>query len=482
MKRALIIVLVGRLIQMAVMLATLRAATTRLSTVELGNFSLLASLSTFFVWILISPLGPYLNRFTLDWRGRGTIWINYLRMAAYVVAVAAFTATTIYLWKLIFKPAWTLQLSWLGTSMAAYIIFSTFNTVTIPAINLFGRRVAYTLLYSATQILCLAFSWFITGIEARGEYWFLGQTAGFALGFLLALPLFTKTTSPEKGQHWRTSTRIRDGLKAVAIFCLPIVVTNGLFWVQFQSYRIVVGNLVSLEFLGLFFAGYSVSAGLLAAVEVATGQFFGPYFYKHVQEAVPGREQEGWAAYMSLLYPMIIVIVMAVIAVATPATHLLLAPKFWTASTYVAAGAVVEGIRVLCGGYSLATHVSKRTHALLLPHVIGATTTLITLLGGTWLFGDAAVGPAMIFSAFVFLAAMHLILTRHAGTSPAILGWPWVLAASLLMAALMLLKSHLSIQGVIADLGFVVAVGLVLGVALLMILRAARPLLLRFAR
>ena len=286
MKRDLVIVLAGRVLQMAVLLLMLRAMTTQLSPTEVGNFSLLISISTLFVWILISPIGLYTNRHTLDWRAKGTVWINYGREGIYVACVSLFAAIALYLWQVIFRPVWALQLSWLGAAVATYIFFSVANTTIIPAINLFGKRIAYTVFYVATQILCLAFAWVISGFKASGEFWYFGQTAGFAVGLLLALPLFLKWTRPGAAKP-RKPGELRAGLRDVMAFSLPIVVAWGLTWVQFQSYRIVIGNLVSLEFLGLFFAGYSASAGIMGAVETTAGQFFGPYFTNMCRKPSP---------------------------------------------------------------------------------------------------------------------------------------------------------------------------------------------------
>ncbi len=480
MNRDLIIVMGGRILQMAVLLLTLRAMTTRLSPLEVGNFSLLMSIATLFIWILISPIGLYMNRHTHEWWQKGTIWINYGREGLSGIAVAAFTALALSAWQLLFHPAWAQQLVWLGPAAGLYIICALGNNTIIPAINLFGRRTSYTLLYVTSQILCLAFSWAFTGFHAAGEYWFFGQTAGFALASLIALPLFLKVSAPPLGAARQSPTDWRKGLAAIAAFCLPITITSGLTWLQFQSYRIVIGDLVSLNFLGLFFAGYAVSAGIMGAVEITAGQFFGPYFYKHVQEAEPGRQHDAWAIYMSALYPIMIVIVMVVMALARPITHLLLAPQFWQASLYVAVGAMVEGARVLGAAYGLAAHVSKRTRALLLPHGVGAASIVIFLLGGTWLFGESAVAPAMVAASLLFLVTMHWVMTRHSGTRISILGWPWVICVGIFLGALAVLQPQLAPFGNLADIGLVAAGGLAILAAFLLILRDARPSLSRF--
>ena len=481
MNRDLIIVMASRVMQMAVLLLTLRAMTTRLSPLEVGNYSLLMSLSTLFIWVLISPVGLYMNRHTHAWWESGTIWLNYGREGLYGIAVALFTAVVLMLWEIIFKPSWALQLTWLGPSAGLYIICALGNNTLIPAINLFGKRISYSVLYVASQMLCLAFSWFFAGIHAKGEYWFFGQTAGFAVASLLALPIFLKTAPPKPGNSAPRGD-LGAGLRAIMAFCLPITITAGLTWVQFQSYRIVIGDLVSLQFLGVFFAGYSASAGIMGAVEITASQFFGPYFYKHAQASAPGRQHDAWAAYMAALYPIMIVIVMVVVALALPITHLLLARKFWAAGAFVAVGAVVEGARVMGATYGLAAHVSKRTRILLLPHSVGATSIVITLFFGTWFFGEKAVGPAMLLSAAIFLTTMHVIMTRHAGTRFSVLGWPWVICVGIFLAALTLLRPYLAAYGSIVDFGFVAAGFIAILGAFLLILRDAQPTLSRFAK
>ncbi len=194
--RDLMIVMAGRVLQMAVLLLMLRAMTTRLSPLKWAITSLLMSIATLFTWIFISPVGQYVNRHTHEWREKGSVRLNYGREGFYVLSVSLLTALTLTIWQALFQPSWADRIVWLGPLAGLYIVFSVGNQTIIPAINLFGKRVSYALLYVGSQILCLACAWAFTAIHPTGEYWFAGQAIGFAAGGLLAVPIFLKTAPP----------------------------------------------------------------------------------------------------------------------------------------------------------------------------------------------------------------------------------------------------------------------------------------------
>lgn len=479
-KRDLSIVVLSRVVQMGLLVLTLRAMTSRLTPTQVGDFSLLVSISTLFVWPLISPIGLYVNRHTLQWLEDGSIWRNYLHELLYVFGVAAFAGLTLSTWQYFFKPSWAAQFTYLGPAMMSYIVFSVANTTIIPAINLLRLRIAYTILFTITQLIQLMICWLLTGDSPFGQTWFWGQTAGFALGFLVALPHFLKSTRRiyriESAPH-----DYRADLRDVAAFSIPIAVTLGLNWVQFQSYRFVIGNFVSLKFLGLFFAGYTASGGIMAAFEATATQFFGPYFYKHVQYADPDQRHDAWCAYISILYPLMLVVITVAITLSSSLAHVLLSKQFASAGPYIAVGAIVEGIRVLANTYALAAQASKRTTILLLPYSIGGGSVAFVLVGGVSIFGRIAVAPAMVLSALLFLITMHVTMVRHTQKKIRVLGLRWVIGAGVFLTCLRVLASFLFPPSLLSvNIGLLAIGGLIVGVACLLIARDALSVVSEF--
>jgi hypothetical protein len=478
MLRDLAIVLMGRALQMAVLLLALKAMTTALAPSEVGIFSLLVAISNLFTWLIISPFGIYVNRRTLDWQQNGTLRRNFGLHAAFIALSAILSAILILAGQHMLQPEWGVAALTVAGLVPLYILVATLSNTLAPALNLMGHRVAYSLLYTLTLLLCLAGSWFLTQGTPTGVTWFTGQIAGFAAGTGLsfaAFLFFTRRTPPEKGFTTLWGPHLKLSLVAALAFTLPVAAAWTLNWVQFQSYRVIVSELVSLDFLGLFFAGYSVAAGLMGAVEITASQFFYPHFYKHLQRATEEDRHNTWASYMSVLLPIMLLLTTALIVSSDILARMLLAGPFQHAGLFVAAGAAVECVRVVGGNYALASHATMRTTALLPPHAIGAICAVLFLTTGVQCFGEQAVPYAMLAAALAFLSAMHIAMTRHVGARVQPKGGLATAATLSALALLWLLRHNLT--GLAGDILSLFLAGLVtLAGCSLLVLKAQKSL------
>jgi O-antigen/teichoic acid export membrane protein len=448
----LALLLVGRALQMAILLLTLKVMTLRLGPSEVGFFSLLVSIANLFTWLIISPVGVYVNRRTLDWRRHGTLRRNYGLHACYIAFAAVLSAVLLLAGQYLLHPNWESPPIVLATLVAAYMVVATLSNTLAPALNLTGYRVAYSILYTLTLLACLAGSWIAARGLPTGAAWFTGQIAGFSAGTILSLAAFLWVTGSQRVDKPFSIAHVKSQFRIAMAFILPVAAAWTLNWIQFQSYRMMIGGLVSLHFLGLFFAGYSVAAGLMGAVEISANQFFYPYFYKHLHEAGSGARHQVWASYISILLPIMLLLTGALVATSATFAHILLSGAFKNAGLYVAAGAVVEGIRVLGGNYALAAHASMRTHALLIPHGIGAICVAVLVPASVWLFGEQAVPFSMVTAALIFLCVMHIAMTRHAGT-PITLQGATIVAVTLAALAVVGIWQTKASSGFLTELG-----------------------------
>lgn len=201
-------------------------------------------------------------------------------------------------------------------------------------------------------------------------------------------------------------------------FAWPVSIAAGLGWVQGQGYRYLIEGSLGFAELGLFVAGYGISAGMIAGFESVLTTYFQPRLYRDVSTSDPVRQAEAWQRYAAAVIPSLILTVALVVMLAPELTQILLGKNFQSAVDYVLWGALAEVARVLIGVYSLIAHVFMRTRWLILPNLVGAflAVTLTTLFIPE--FGATGAGMGLVLSGFTVVILMHIFLVKRVGGGP----------------------------------------------------------------
>ncbi|KJF99856.1 hypothetical protein UB34_00020 [Photobacterium leiognathi] len=84
MKNDFVILLLGRIIQIGIVLISLRVSTTVLPESELGSIYYLTTLQGLFSLFLINPVGQYFNRNTNKWFSNGVIVKCFTNQVKYI--------------------------------------------------------------------------------------------------------------------------------------------------------------------------------------------------------------------------------------------------------------------------------------------------------------------------------------------------------------------------------------------------------------
>jgi O-antigen/teichoic acid export membrane protein len=91
-------------------------------------------------------------------------------------------------------------------------------------------------------------------------------------------------------------------------FAWPVAISVGFNWLQTQGYRFFVADSLGLIALGLFVAGYGISAGLMAAFESVLTTYFQPRFYKRVSNNNLVDQSLAWNKYAGAILPSLILV------------------------------------------------------------------------------------------------------------------------------------------------------------------------------
>lgn len=393
----------------------IRVATTLLSPEEMGRVSLVLTTTAFFALFLVNPVGMFINRRLHAWQTSGAArrylirYVNYLLLVAFVAAIGLLF---LYMMGL---ADFGISIGWLIFLVCGSLLFNTINQTAIPSLNLLGDSGRFVLLSVATIIASfICATLLVLMVQPAAQYWLfgllLGQTFIAVIGTKV---LFARLQKP--GIPHAPPTIRRRHLQALFGFAWPVAIAAGLGWVQGQGYRYLMEGQLGLAQLGLFVAGYGISAGMIAGFESVLTTYFQPRLYRDASVDHPARKAQVWRRYAAAVIPSLLLTVAFIVMLAPELTRLFLGDNFQSAANYVVWGALAEAARALMGIYSLIAHVYMRTRWLIFPNLLGAVLSIILcvlLIPG---FGAAGAGMALVISGFAAVVTMHVLLAWQVG-------------------------------------------------------------------
>lgn len=393
----------------------MRVATTLLSPEEMGRVSLVLTTIACFALFLVNPVGMFINRRLHAWRASGAAryyllcYVNYLLLVAFIVAIGL---PLLYVIGLV---NFGISIGWLIFLVCGSLLFNTINQTAIPSLNLLGDSGRFVLLSIATiaaSFVCATL--LVQLVQPTAQYWLLGLLLGQALLGLIGTKVFFARLPKEATLHAPSAIRSRH-LQALFNFAWPVAIAAGAGWVQGQGYRYLMEVELGLAQLGLFVAGYGISAGMIAGFESVLTTYFQPRLYRDVSMDSPVRQAQAWQRYAAAVIPSLLLTVAFIVMLAPELARVFLGENFQSAADYVVWGALAEAARVLMGIYSLIAHVYMQTRWLILPNLIGAVlsiTLCALLIPG---FGAAGAGMGLVLSGFAVVVTMHVLLARRVG-------------------------------------------------------------------
>ncbi|BBN58997.1 oligosaccharide flippase family protein [Hydrogenovibrio marinus] len=410
------LVIFGRLAQFIVALITIKVATSLLTPSEMGKVSLILSTVAFFVLLLVNPVGMFINRRLHSWNETGKAKKYFIYHLYYLCLISLFSAVFLYWLYNSGVLDFGVQIYWLIFLTGASIVFNTINQTSIPSLNLLGYTPQFVILTVATVSSSFFFAVLLVYLYAyEAKYWVLGILAGqLVLGLFGLKILFSKLGKYESpSSHMAIS---RKHLVSLFSFSWPVMIAAVLGWSQFQGYRYVVEWQIGLASLGLFAAGYGVSAGLIAGFESVLTTYFQPKMYKDINSK-QHNEQLVWQRYAKSVIPSALLVVGLIAILSDDLVRIFLGEKFYAAKEFVVWGALSEGARVVIGVYSLIAHIKMKTQWLIVPSVIGAVLSISLSIIFLQKFGVLGVGIALSVAGLASIVAIHVLLAKHVAAS-----------------------------------------------------------------
>lgn len=380
MNRGLILLAVGRVMQMVILFVTFRVMTKLLSVEDVGLFFLLMSIVSYFGLVLVGPVGNYLSRKIHEWHAKKNVlnalflYNLFLLCVSFIIFPAIFFVSKFIGFQGF--PWWTIAIS-----VSFFVFSNSWNNSLIPTLNLLGYREAFVVLTLLTQIFVLLFSYlFVSFYESSALYWLFGQSVAFFIWFLVSLIFYVKKSKESIQVDKVLRSLNKYQIKQLLKFSSPFIVTNISLWLLNQSYRPLVEKYAGLEVLGYIGLGLGLSASLSTAFEYLMQQFYLPTFYKEISSDKKERREKAWFCLASKIIPLYLLVATFVAGGGKYLVVVLADDKFKDAWIYLTIGAGVEFFRMVNNVISLAAQSELNTSRTIYPYIVGAFVSLSFVL------------------------------------------------------------------------------------------------------
>jgi O-antigen/teichoic acid export membrane protein len=390
----MLLIIVGRLVHFALLLLTLRVATELLLPSEMGKIAIVTATVAFFALIFVNPVGMFVNRRVHAWNAGGRAKTYYSYFWLYLVAVSGCASLALFAlnWLDWWKPS--VGIYWLIMLVSGNLFIGTVNQMVIPGLNMFGFSgwfISLTITTTATSLMCAVL--LARGVSPSAEYWLCGLLMGQLIVGVLGTKVFFDRLQGEGGGSF--SNLSPHQFKSLFGFAWPVSIAVGLGWVQGQGYRYIMEGRIGLVELGLFVAGFGISAGLISAVDTIFATYYQPKFYARITGDNPNEQSHAWVEYAQAILPALLLTGIFIMATASELTDLLLGDSYRQSAKFVIWGALTELTRLSTAVFGMAAHARMHTKLLLLPNLVGAVGAMV-LIG--WLapvYGSDGVGMGL---------------------------------------------------------------------------------------
>jgi O-antigen/teichoic acid export membrane protein len=376
-KRDILILTIGKILQIVIALVSIRVLTEVLSEQEIGNYYLLLTILAFFNFSFLNPLGQYYGRHLIQWRdnknlSNATNMLLIVRLASIIFSV--FISYGIYQ---VFEYDKYYTLS----EFMLFIFISLvagFHGVLLSAINVLGDRVKFITYTILTLFFALLLSLFIVYFINKSS---IGWLYGVAISQLIfSIGLYKDIVKRNKFSIQKIKSILNKSyIRKISIFLLPIAITLFLQWGQNISYRFIVEVKYSLEVLAFIGVGLAVSGAIFSAVESLASQFYNPIYLRKITYADKVDRANAWNELADYMIPIYLLLTVFVIVLLPYLTNLLVAQKFYEAYIYATFGAVIEFFRVITNLVYMVSQSERKTKTTIFPYIIGFISTIVTL-------------------------------------------------------------------------------------------------------
>jgi len=375
-----LVIFIGKLIQVAIVIATIKISTMLLSPKEMGNIYLFLTVQTFFVLTFISPIGQYINRKTHTWEIEKSILDNLSILVIYTLFISLFSVFFGYIIYSNFNICNSFEIYTFLILLFSFIFIITLNQTYIPMLNMLHYRIDFTVLTILTSFFILIFGYLAIYIYApKAEYWLYGILLSNMVFTVYGYILIKKrTTNSFSGFKILFQKLKYYDYKTLLLVVIPICIATLFMWLQNSGYRILIEQNIGLEFLGFLGVGLAVSGQIASVFESILTQYLSPIYYQRIsiQDDIQHRtESFNWLINIKL--PMYFLLAMFITFFAEYIVVLLVDEKYKEVYVYTIFGIWIEFFRMMTNVLYSVSLSELKTRKIMFPYLVGSLVTIV---------------------------------------------------------------------------------------------------------
>ncbi len=364
--RDLIWILGGRFITAITTLAAIRIATKYLEPTEYGSYFLLITFQSFCGLFLVSPIGQYINRSLHEWHEQKILLEQLKKYNRYITFCCLVGAASLICWSLFKGLNWS---SFVPNAVliALMVYATTWNTSLIGALNMLEHRRSAVFWASITAMLSLIASVAAMSISKTGQFWFIGQIFGYAVGALGSWITFKSFQTSEKTDEIKFISAID-----LRSYVVPLAISTLFMWWIVSGYRMLVDHYWGLSALGLIAVGAALASQIWSLLESIVSQYFSPRFYRKLTQQSSDLRREAFVAYTKVLSLIYLALIGPFLCYSELIFQLAVSEKFYPAFYFFKLALLIELARVLNSAFANSIHLYKNSLNLLPPYAVTA--------------------------------------------------------------------------------------------------------------
>lgn len=376
-KSDFLIILIGKLLQVILLVVAIKISTTLLEPKEMGNIYIFTTIYTFFVLSLISPFGQYINRHTNQWYQEKSLLNN---MGVYFLYLLSISLIAILIGYIMyhFGISRDIVLYFFLSLLFLFILFLTLNQTILPLLNMLHYRLSFTILTVLTAFGIIVFGYlFVNLFGNTAQNWLLGMVVSNIIFVIIGFYILKNRLNERFHGFSYTFRKItKEKIKSILIFILPLSIATFFMWLQNSGYRILIEQNISLEFLGFLGVGLSISGQIASTIESIVMQYFHPIYYQQITNATIEYRKKAIESLINKVLPIYLMLAIFLTFLAKYVVQILVDEKYHGVYVFTAFGIWIEFFRMSANLFGNISQSEMNTKKFMIPYIMGSLLTM----------------------------------------------------------------------------------------------------------
>ena len=409
-----IIILIGKLLQVAVMIASIKVVTTILEPKDMGYIYIFTTVYTFFVLSFISPFGLYINRKTHKWHEEKTLLDKIGIYLIYLFAVSIFSIFIGY-FLYNFGISNNIPKDLFLSLLFIFVFFMSLNQTILPLLNMLHYRLSFIVLMVLTSLGSVIFGYLlVTLFGSSAKNWLIGMIASNIIFMIVGYAILTRKiqeTFLGFSYNFKKITKVK--IKSILTFVVPLSVATIFMWVQNSGYRILIEQNISLEFLGFIGVGMAVSSQIALTVESVVTQYLYPIFYKNITNATLEIRTQAINYLINKVIPIYLMLAIFLTCLSQYVVEILVDEKYYEVYIFTTFGIWVEFFRMVTNLLGNVSQSEMNTKGFMAAYILGSLITICLVYFSSISNNYKLYLPmALIIGGMVTMTAMYFYMKK----------------------------------------------------------------------